>query len=474
MLDDVILKRRSYRTFASRPVEKEVEDKLLTMTLRAPSGGNMQLWSMIRVTDPEKKALLARTCDNQAFIAKAPLVYFFLSDTHKWIEYFKGSKCDEKFGKPIRNPGIGDFHLGMQDAMAAAQTCVLAAESLGLRSCYIGDIIENYETVKEAFHLPTFAAPACLLVIGYPKEEIKAPLLPRPDNDAFYFTDEYPEITYEMMEKILSDAKISYVKWDMNRSITECYSSALPSDRQGEVYHRYILGVYDLYERLTSRFLHVLFESCASGGGRFDPGLLYYAPQGWTSDDTDAVERLKIQYGTSYCYPVSSMGSHVSVTPNHQLNRNTPLYTRANVAYFGTFGYELDLNRLTGEELEEVKEQVRFMKKYRRLIQYGTFYRLQSPFENNVAGWMVVSSDRREALVGRYKILNGTNQPFERMYLKGLDEGTKYLVNGNETHYGDELMHCGLVTTDASAGETAPGEKMSCDFDSELYVIEAV
>lgn len=114
------------------------------------------------------------------------------------------------------------------------------------------------------------------------------------------------------------------------------------------------------------------------------------------------------------------------------------------------------------------------MKKYRRLIQYGTFYRLQSPFENNVAGWMVVSSDRREALVGRYKILNGTNQPFERMYLKGLDEGTKYLVNGNETHYGDELMHCGLVTTDASAGETAPGEKMSCDFDSELYVIEAV
>ncbi|MDM8210611.1 alpha-galactosidase [Mediterraneibacter glycyrrhizinilyticus] len=279
---------------------------------------------------------------------------------------------------------------------------------------------------------------------------------------------------YKMMEKILSDAKISYVKWDMNRSITECYSSALPADRQGEVYHRYILGVYDLYERLTSRFPHVLFESCASGGGRFDPGLLYYAPQGWTSDDTDAVERLKIQYGTSYCYPVSSMGSHVSVTPNHQLNRNTPLYTRANVAYFGTFGYELDLNRLTGEELEEVKEQVRFMKKYRRLIQYGTFYRLQSPFENNVAGWMVVSSDRREALVGRYKILNGTNQPFERMYLKGLDEGTKYLVNGNETHYGDELMHCGLVTTDASAGETAPGEKMSCDFDSELYVIEAV
>ena len=279
---------------------------------------------------------------------------------------------------------------------------------------------------------------------------------------------------YEMMAKLLSEAKISYVKWDMNRSITECCSASLPADRQGEVYHRYILGVYDLYERLTSRFPQVLFESCASGGGRFDPGLLYYAPQGWTSDDTDAVERLKIQYGTSYCYPVSCMGSHVSVTPNHQVNRNTPLETRADVAYFGTFGYELDLNRMTDEELNAVKEQVRFMKKYRRLIQYGTFYRLQSPFDNNVAGWMVVSGDRRQAIAGRYKILNGPNQPFERMYLKGLDADTEYLVNGSETHYGDELMNCGLVTTDASAGEAGPGEKMSCDFESELYVIESV
>ena len=278
---------------------------------------------------------------------------------------------------------------------------------------------------------------------------------------------------YEMMSKLLSEAKISYVKWDMNRSITECYSASLPADRQGEVYHRYILGVYDLYERLTSRFPHVLFESCASGGGRFDPGLLYYAPQGWTSDDTDAVERLKIQYGTSYCYPVSCMGSHVSVTPNHQLNRCTPLSTRANVAYFGTFGYELDLNKLTEEEQREVKEQIRFMKQYRRLIQFGTFYRLQSPFENNVAGWMVVSDDKKEAIAGRYKILNGANQPFERMYLKGLNSDTEYRINGDETHYGDELMNCGLVTTDASAGETAPGEKMSRDFDSQLYIIEA-
>ena len=174
---------------------------------------------------------------------------------------------------------------------------------------------------------------------------------------------EVVDAIYEMMAKFLAGAKISYIKWDMNRSITECYSEGLPADRQGEVFHRYILGVYELYDRLTSAFPEVLFESCASGGGRFDPGLLYYAPQAWASDDSDAVERLKIQYGTSFCYPVSSIGSHVSVTPNHQVYRNTPLYTRANVAYFGTFGYELDLNKLTEEEIAQVKEQIRFMKR---------------------------------------------------------------------------------------------------------------
>ena len=226
---------------------------------------------------------------------------------------------------------------------------------------------------------------------------------------------EVVDAIYEMMSKILGNAKISYVKWDMNRSITECFSAALPADRQGEVFHRYILGVYDLYERLTSRFPEILFESCASGGARFDPGILYYAPQGWTSDDTDAVERLKIQYGTSYCYPVSSMGSHVSVSPNHQLNRETPLYTRANVAYFGTFGYELDLNKLTEEEQKEVKEQIAFMREYRDLFQFGTFYRLSSPFEKNITAWMSVSEDKKTAIVGWYRVLNHVNDSYKSL-----------------------------------------------------------
>ena len=155
---------------------------------------------------------------------------------------------------------------------------------------------------------------------------------------------------------------------------------------------------------MIRRFPKILFESCASGGGRFDPGMLYYAPQGWASDDSDAVERLKIQYGTSMCYPISSIGAHVSVIPNHQVFRNTPLHTRANVAYFGAFGYELDLNKLSEEELVQVKEQIQFMKKYRHILQYGMFYRLKSPFEGNEVVWMVVSEDKKTAIVGWYRI----------------------------------------------------------------------
>ena len=285
---------------------------------------------------------------------------------------------------------------------------------------------------------------------------------------------EVVDCIYEMMYKILSEAKVSYIKWDMNRSITECCSSALPADRQGEVFHRYILGVYDLYERLNTAFPQILFESCASGGGRFDPGILYYAPQGWTSDDTDAAERVKIQYGTSMCYPVSSMGSHVSVVPNHQLNRKTPLHTRANVAYFGTFGYELDLNKLSDEEISEVKQQITFMKEYRELIQFGTFYRLKSPFEGNETVWMTVSEDKKTALVFWYRERNVVNADFTRVRLHGLDPDLIYRNEYNETeNYGDELMNLGLLTTDCTAGEPTSEDEPCTDYESRIYVLTA-
>lgn len=278
---------------------------------------------------------------------------------------------------------------------------------------------------------------------------------------------------YEQMAALLKPSKISYIKWDMNRSITEAFSTALPADRQGELFHRYILGVYDLYERLISNFPHVLFESCSSGGGRFDPGLLYYAPQCWTSDNSDAICRLKSQYGTSFVYPISSMGAHVSAVPNHQVYRMTPISTRANVAHFGTFGYELDLNKLTEKERELVREQIKFMKEYREVIQFGDFYRLVSPFDSNFLCWMVVSHDKKTALVGWYKVLNEVNGPYRRVRLQGLNPEFCYKVDGDKGHFGDELMNAGLVVTDSAAGQCQPFERESCDFDSHIFVLKA-
>ena len=285
---------------------------------------------------------------------------------------------------------------------------------------------------------------------------------------------EVTDYLYRVLVRRIRETKAQYVKWDMNRSMSEVWSAVLPPDRQGEVYHRYILGVYGLYERLLQTFPEVLFESCASGGGRFDAGMIYYAPQGWLSDGTDAIERLYTQYGSSFCYPLSSFGAHVSTVPNQQTFRVTPLYTRANVACFGTFGYEMDLNELSEEEFDEVRHQVAFMKKYRRLLQYGTFYRLISPFGNNrAAAWMVVSPDRRTAIVGWYKILNEVNGPFRRVLLRGLDGNLDYTVNHDRVCGGDELMQIGLLTTDCSAGEWEEGLRKGVDFDSRLYILEA-
>lgn len=285
---------------------------------------------------------------------------------------------------------------------------------------------------------------------------------------------EVVDYIYDMLETLFDEVPISYVKWDMNRNMAEVFSNGKDASYQGKVRHQYILGVYDLYDRLTSKYPNILFESCASGGARFDPGILYYAPQGWTSDNTDAVDRLKIQYGTSVVYPISCIGSHVSAAPNHQTFRNTSLQTRANVAYFGTFGYELDVTQMTEEELSEMKQQVLFMKQYRELIQKGTFYRIKSPFEGNETAWMVVSDDQKEALVGFYRVLQPSNAPLSRLKLKGLKEDVKYSVNGKEEHFGDELMQIGIITSDYASGVWKDGREGQGDYMSKLYHLKAV
>ena len=283
---------------------------------------------------------------------------------------------------------------------------------------------------------------------------------------------------YDRLTALLDGAPVSYIKWDMNRSISDAFSCAAGPEGQGAVLHRYILGVYRLYQRLIDRFPRILFESCSSGGARFDPGMLYYAPQCWASDDTDAVERLKIQYGTSFVYPVSSMGAHVAAVPNHQLGRVTSLTTRANVAFFGAFGYEMDLTRLPPRGRELVARQVAFFKQYRRLLQFGAFWRLQSPFAHNEAAWMTVSPDRETALVGDYLVLQQANAGYRRIRLAGLAPDRLYRVtplgSGAEpcgpayTAGGDELMQAGLVTTGDSRMQH------DGDFVSRLYLLEAV
>lgn len=285
---------------------------------------------------------------------------------------------------------------------------------------------------------------------------------------------EVVDYLFGLMSHIIQDAKLDYIKWDMNRNITEMYGADLPADQQLEFSHRYILGVYDLYDRLTKAFPDVLFESCASGGGRFDLGMMYYAPQAWCSDDTDAIERIKIQDGTSYGYTPSMWGAHVSAVPNDQVGRLTSIDMRAKVAYFGAFGYELDVTELSDEEQATIKQQVAFYKQYRKLFQFGTFYRLETPdTSDNVYGWETVSPDKQTAIGMRYQILNGANPAYIRYYFKGLDPERRYTVNdGSEVFSGAELMNAGYFVPRVMNRLQSP--KVPSDFHADMFIVKAV
>ena len=250
---------------------------------------------------------------------------------------------------------------------------------------------------------------------------------------------------FGQISKVLKEGGVDYVKWDMNRHLSDIYSASLPQDRQGEVYHRYVLGLYELMERITSAFPDVLFEGCSGGGGRFDAGFAYYMPQIWTSDNTDAVSRLTIQYGTSLVYPISMTTAHVSAIPNHQTGRKTPFETRGNAAMSAVFGYELDLTKMSQEDKDQVKEQVACYKEIRKLIQYGNFYRLKSPVETNQAAWMFVSDDKRDVCVMTFQVLASAQPCLTKTKLFGLDPELEY--ENLETHEifgGDELMELGF------------------------------
>ena len=253
------------------------------------------------------------------------------------------------------------------------------------------------------------------------------------------------EYLVDAVNKVLAPGNISYVKWDMNRHLTDLGSAYLDRKNQNELSHRYVLGLYRVMETLTERFPQVLFESCSSGGGRFDAGMLYYMPQTWTSDNTDAVCRLKIQHGTSFLFPTVTMGAHVSACPNHQVGRTTPLATRFAVAAAGNLGYELDLKKLSKEEKKEVKEQIAEYKRRRRTVQFGTYYRLADPFQENQSAWNIVSEDGMEVIFTHVQVLARSAYRVPVIRLKGLDPDAVYTdCETGQEYGGDELMYAGI------------------------------
>jgi len=262
-----------------------------------------------------------------------------------------------------------------------------------------------------------------------------------------YSRKEVRDHVYGMMKKILDSANIEYIKWDMNRQLTEVGSATLPAERQRELWHRYVLGVYDLMDRLTTDYPHILLENCSGGGARFDPGMLYYSPQIWCSDDTDAIERLKIQHGTSMCYPCLAMGAHVSDCPNHTVGRNTPFKTRGHVAMVGTFGYELDVTRIPQEDRDAIPAQIKEFNKFNKLVRTGDHYRIGNMFEDNTwDAWEFVAKDKSEALFEFVQVLGRPNERSRRIKLKGL-EADAYYYEENEPDKkisGAALMNAGI------------------------------
>jgi alpha-galactosidase len=234
------------------------------------------------------------------------------------------------------------------------------------------------------------------------------------------------------MTAVFSAADISYVKWDMNRNLSDMYSAALPAQRQGEFCHRYVLGLYAILAELTAKFPDILFESCASGGNRFDLGMLCYMPQIWTSDNTDAYSRLTIQSGSSYGYPPSVMGAHVSASPNMQSLRASTIETRFNVAAFGLLGYELDLTMLSAFDRKAIREQVSFYKEHRRLLQFGRFIRLRPPLDAAKTLWLVVSDDGRQAIAGLYQGSAKVGLGQDVLRTAGLDDSADYRIQGRQ------------------------------------------
>lgn len=342
---------------------------------------------------------------------------------------------EEKLGCSLKELSDKIHNLGMQFGIWFEPECISEDSNLYRKHPEWTLKIPNRSPVRSRYQL----------VLDYSREDVR-------------------EHIYTQICQVLDSAKIEYVKWDFNRSISDIYSALLPAKQQGEVAHRYVLGLYDMLEKLTSRYPDILFEGCSGGGGRFDAGMLYYTPQIWCSDNTDAIERLKIQYGTSFGYPISTVGSHVSACPNHQTKRVTPLHTRAAVAMAGTFGYELDINKLSELEKEEIRNQISLYKAYYNLIANGDYHRLSNPFQEEAyTAWQFVSETKEEALLTIVRTKLYPAESPRRIRLKGLKEDAIYCIDGKEYYSGDALMNGGWIIF-----------RGACDYDSRIYHLKEV
>ena len=272
---------------------------------------------------------------------------------------------------------------------------------------------------------------------------------------------EVVEYMKQSIDKLLASAKIEYIKWDMNRSVDNVFSAADPRLSQGALRHKYVLGFYEVMDHIVTKYPNVLLEGCSGGGGRYDAAMLYYAPQIWCSDNTDAIERLRIHYGTSFGYPMSTVSAHVSVCPNHQNGRVTPFKTRGICAMQGAFGYELDLGKLTEQEMEEAREQIAMYNEHRELFQKGNYYRLTSPMENrDFTAWSYVLPDGSKAVLSVvYTDLHANPKPLWVKW-KGLARDGIYVLDGRE-YTGTALMQGGMVLP-----------KPQCNYDSYIVFIE--
>lgn len=341
---------------------------------------------------------------------------------------------DGWFGKrDDDNSGLGDWYVNEEKLGEPLGSLIDKINGLGLK---FGIWIEP-ESVNEDSDLFRAHPDWALAIPG------RSPVRGRNQLVLDFSRKEVVDYVFTRLCEVLDQGNIEYIKFDMNRSLSDCFSQGTKD--QGRVYYDYVLGLYDFLERLVQRYPNVLLEGCSGGGGRFDAGMLYYSPQIWCSDNTDALDRVNIQYGTSFGYPVSSVGSHVSAVPNHQTGRITPFHTRGVIAMAGTFGYELDPKQLSEEEKQELKEQIKIYRRYADLIQNGLYYRLNDPTVEEVGAWEFVSEDRSEALFNAVVLHVHGNMTVNYVRLKGLKEGCMYKEESSGNVYAaDALMEAGI------------------------------